>query len=565
MDPNNPLRGPRRAARRGEEALRYDRGGSQPPVTSATAAPAPTTTAATPTPATGTPTPASRPTATTEIPHSADAEPDVQWRYNEDTEEIEAYEQRADGRWAPQADPNTPGFFLGGPEEATWGSDEDDNGEYNDGRDDFSWGNQINQQGPGYDEHDPFARPPPVTAEWEAAMDREPQLREWDNRVGEEIRAEQRREERREDRLMRLEDPDWPYSGSDVDEVDAEREERERREREEAEEEERQQEASGEEEEEDQQRGGGEGAHSRLADDPRYRAYLYGNGHGEGADEGEEEEDDEDDERHNIDEDDEMQGPEDDIDVDADIEADVDVDGEIDVDDDEEDAAISFDPMLLGLKEINNLAHFSVSSHKPGNGVEELLHDDLAKYWQSDGPQPHLLTIHFLRRVEIRAIRFYVDYNQDESYTPTSVVLSAGTGHHDLLEFASLALTTPVGWQEIDLSSVGGGADGQSLCCWIVQVKVKENHQNGKDTHIRGIKLYAIDENAPPADGALDELARIKTRTLQLQTRMSKEAVAADKDDYLFERLIAQSPDKLPGAPERSGSMAKFLRDEEIR
>lgn len=251
-------------------------------------------------------------------------------------------------------------------------------------------------------------------------------------------------------------------------------------------------------------------------------------------------------------------------------------DGDVDDDDDFEfasqqgdlhgaddiDALISFDPMLLGLKEINNLAHFSVSSHKPGNGVEELLHDDLDKYWQSDGPQPHLLTIHFLRRVEIRAIRFYVDYNQDESYTPTSVILSAGTGHHDLLEFATLALTTPLGWQEIDLSRVGGGADGQSLCCWIVQIKVKENHQNGKDTHIRGIKLYAIDENAPPADSALDELARIKKRTLQMQ---HLKADPLEKEDYLFERLITQSPDKLPGAPERSGSMATFLRDLEIR
>jgi anaphase-promoting complex subunit 10 len=41
-----------------------------------------------------------------------------------------------------------------------------------------------------------------------------------------------------------------------------------------------------------------------------------------------------------------------------------------------------FDPVSLGLKEINNLAHFGVSSHKPGNGVRELLSDDIDKYWQ---------------------------------------------------------------------------------------------------------------------------------------------------------------------------------------
>ncbi|AEO71022.1 uncharacterized protein THITE_2070828 [Thermothielavioides terrestris NRRL 8126] len=160
----------------------------------------------------------------------------------------------------------------------------------------------------------------------------------------------------------------------------------------------------------------------------------------------------------------------------------------------EDPRAPVFDPMALGLKEINNLAHFGVSSHRPGNGVAELLSDDLDKYWQSDGQQPHLLTVHFLRRVEIRAIRFYVDYNQDESYTPAHIVFLAGTGHHDLIQFAEVPLTHPVGWQDVPIADCGGGADGHSLCCWIVQMHIKENHQNGKDTHIRGIKFYALDD-----------------------------------------------------------------------
>jgi anaphase-promoting complex subunit 10 len=60
-------------------------------------------------------------------------------------------------------------------------------------------------------------------------------------------------------------------------------------------------------------------------------------------------------------------------------------------DDDEDDEHLesedemedhAFNPAALGLKEINNLAHFGVSSHRPGNGVSELLSDDLDKYWQ---------------------------------------------------------------------------------------------------------------------------------------------------------------------------------------
>lgn len=56
------------------------------------------------------------------------------------------------------------------------------------------------------------------------------------------------------------------------------------------------------------------------------------------------------------------------------------------IDDDEhaesEEQLPAFDPAAMGLKEINNLAHFGVSSHKPGNGVAELLSEDLDKYWQ---------------------------------------------------------------------------------------------------------------------------------------------------------------------------------------
>lgn len=98
--------------------------------------------------------------------------------------------------------------------------------------------------------------------------------------------------------------------------------------------------------------------------------------------------------------------------------------------------------------------------------------------------------------MEIRAIRFYVDYNQDESYTPTHIVFCAGTGHHDLIQFAELPLTNPVGWQDVPIADSGGGADGHSLCCWMVQMHIKENHQNGKDTHIRGIKIYALDDQS---------------------------------------------------------------------
>ncbi|KAF4967475.1 hypothetical protein FZEAL_10526 [Fusarium zealandicum] len=162
------------------------------------------------------------------------------------------------------------------------------------------------------------------------------------------------------------------------------------------------------------------------------------------------------------------------------------------------------DPATAGLKEISNLARFTVSTHKPGNGVSELKSDDLKMYWQSDGPQPHKLTMYFTKRVGIRDIRFYIDYNEDESYTPTKVVFKAGTSENNLIEFANMALDNPVGWQQVPVAGAGGDPDGNSLVAWVLQMQILENHQNGKDTHLRGIKIYSFDNDSalgPGRDG----------------------------------------------------------------
>lgn len=115
---------------------------------------------------------------------------------------------------------------------------------------------------------------------------------------------------------------------------------------------------------------------------------------------------------------------------------------------------------------------------------------------RSDGPQPHHLNIHFSRLVSILSIRLFLDFESDESYTPTRIQLLAGTGYHDLISFSDLNFAQPKGWIDVNLEGVGGGDDGKTLKAFLVQVKVMENHQNGKDTHVRGLKIYARDEKA---------------------------------------------------------------------
>jgi anaphase-promoting complex subunit 10 len=165
-----------------------------------------------------------------------------------------------------------------------------------------------------------------------------------------------------------------------------------------------------------------------------------------------------------------------------------------------------------GLKEISSLASWTVTTAKPGSGVAALRSPDLNQYWQSDGPQPHLLTLHFFKLVSISLIRIYLDFESDESYTPTKIQFLAGMGGHDVQEFAEMSFEQPTGWIDVDFSNVGpveqdeDGDDAENaqrdidwskrpvLRAFVVQVRILENHQNGKDTHLRAVHVFARDE-----------------------------------------------------------------------
>ncbi|KIM96481.1 hypothetical protein OIDMADRAFT_205156 [Oidiodendron maius Zn] len=191
----------------------------------------------------------------------------------------------------------------------------------------------------------------------------------------------------------------------------------------------------------------------------------------------------------------------------------------------------AFDPTELGLKEIGNLASWTVSSCKPGCGVEELRDEDTNLFWQSDGPQPHHLNIHFSRLVLIRAIRIYLDFEADESYTPTRITLLAGTGYHDLIPFSNLEFAQPKGWIDVLLGDVGGGEDGKTLRAFLVQVRIIENHQNGKDTHVRGLKIYARDERLGRGGlGILDEIDGKRRVARQMQSQGAERTTLIEPD-----------------------------------
>ena len=86
-------------------------------------------------------------------------------------------------------------------------------------------------------------------------------------------------------------------------------------------------------------------------------------------------------------------------------------------------------------RELGSEAVFTISSSKPGNGVEQLRDGSLETYWQSDGAFPHYINIQFLRKVTISRLCLFLDYTLDESYTPKKISVSYGTSLHDLVDF----------------------------------------------------------------------------------------------------------------------------------
>lgn len=141
-----------------------------------------------------------------------------------------------------------------------------------------------------------------------------------------------------------------------------------------------------------------------------------------------------------------------------------------------------------GLVDIGNLAAWEVSSAKQGCDIEQIRDDSALTFWQSDGQQPHYLVIRFTKCVNIERISMFLNYSVDESYTPDKLSVLAGTGEHDLIEVTTKEFLEPVGWQHIEFENVSNSG---FLKCYMIKIKFVSNHQNGKDCHVRAVKIMS--------------------------------------------------------------------------
>jgi anaphase-promoting complex subunit 10 len=153
-------------------------------------------------------------------------------------------------------------------------------------------------------------------------------------------------------------------------------------------------------------------------------------------------------------------------------------------------------------RELGSDATFTISSAKPGNGVEQLRDNNPDTYWQSDGAFPHFINIQFLRRVTVSKLCLYLDYVTDESYTPKKLSVSCGSSLHDLFDVTAIELNEPVGWvcislSDADLNPMGetDASNANGLRAHFLQVKILSMHQNGRDNHVRQIRILGPRES----------------------------------------------------------------------
>ena len=172
------------------------------------------------------------------------------------------------------------------------------------------------------------------------------------------------------------------------------------------------------------------------------------------------------------------------------------------------------------------LGVWSVSSAKQGNGVASLRDGDLTTTWQSDGHVPHTITVTFQKRVHVVALRVYMDYGLDESYTPLRASVKVGTSGapHDVSITLKAEWDEPRGWQTLWL---GGKPDGSfpdatshqhrpaGMCLWRLEIDLLQNHQNGRDSHVRQIQVLGPRGDSAGAPMTLLPLATTALATLQ--------------------------------------------------
>eukprot|EP01127_Copromyxa_protea_P005409 TRINITY_DN1533_c0_g1_i1.p1 TRINITY_DN1533_c0_g1~~TRINITY_DN1533_c0_g1_i1.p1 ORF type:complete len:120 (+),score=20.29 TRINITY_DN1533_c0_g1_i1:362-721(+) len=90
----------------------------------------------------------------------------------------------------------------------------------------------------------------------------------------------------------------------------------------------------------------------------------------------------------------------------------------------------------------------------------------------------------------VQEVALFLSFKQDESYSPSEIVIRSGTTFHDLIEVKSLTLNKPEGWITIPLTNDSPDTEDELLLTNFIQIMILANHLGGRDTHVRQAKVF---------------------------------------------------------------------------
>lgn len=94
-------------------------------------------------------------------------------------------------------------------------------------------------------------------------------------------------------------------------------------------------------------------------------------------------------------------------------------------------------------------------------------------------------------RQQVVGVLLYADSKCDESYTPSHITIKAGNDFNDLVNVVTDFKTNePKGWIPISIKN----SFGNPLRTWMLQIVVTQNHQSGRDSHLRMIAVLGPGE-----------------------------------------------------------------------
>ncbi|KAH9387179.1 anaphase-promoting complex subunit 10 [Nematocida major] len=124
-----------------------------------------------------------------------------------------------------------------------------------------------------------------------------------------------------------------------------------------------------------------------------------------------------------------------------------------------------------------------LSTYKAGHGPDELFSENLDQFWHTDGNLPHYIEIEFPVVMKLVEIRMNLGYTQDKSYIPKEIEIRCGKTRDGIGSLKTVMIS--------DKMPVVGIPVNEE-CCFL-QMIILSNHQEGRDSRIRGLSLTFLD------------------------------------------------------------------------